>query len=219
MKLTRIIAIRHGETHWNVDTRIQGHLDIALNDTGHWQAEQLARALAHEAIDAVYCSDLSRAHDTAVALAKSLHLTPTVVPALRERHFGEFEGLTWKELEEQFPAQSQAWKSRDPAWLPPQGESLNQLRVRIEACIQELAQRHGDQQIVVVTHGGVLDVLYRVATHQFDPSPRTWALGNTYINRLLWSSEGLHLVGWGDHAHLESPHSSAAKLPSAPHLG
>ncbi len=215
MKLTRIIAIRHGETDWNVDTRIQGHLDIELNDKGRWQAEQLGRALTHESIDAVYCSDLSRAHATAHTLAQALGLTPTVVPALRERHFGQFEGLSWQELEAQFPVDSQAWKSRDPVWSPPKGESLAQLRVRIETCIADLAKRHADQQIAVVTHGGVLDVLYRVATHQFDPSPRTWALGNTYINRLLWSSEGLHLVGWGDHTHLELPSTPS----DSPHLG
>ena len=215
MKLTRIIAIRHGETSWNVITRIQGHLDIDLNDKGRWQAEQLASALSHENIDAVYCSDLSRAHDTAKALATPKGLSPHVVPALRERHFGEFEGLTWQELEERFPQESKAWKSRDPHWVPPKGESLTQLRTRIEACIEELAARHTEQQIVIVTHGGVLDVLYRIATHQFDTSPRTWALGNTYINRLMWSTEGLHLVGWGDHSHLELPSTPS----DSPHLG
>ena len=191
MKLTRIIAIRHGETNWNVITRIQGHLDIELNDKGRWQAEQLAAALSHEPIDAVYCSDLSRAHDTAKALATPLGLTPNVIPELRERHFGDFEGLTWQELEDKFPIECKAWKSRDPHWLPPKGESL------------------------MVTLGGVLDVLYRIATHQFDTSPRTWALGNTYINRLMWSSEGLHLVGWGDHSHLELPSTPS----DSPHLG
>ena len=215
MKLTRIIAIRHGETNWNVIARIQGHLDIELNDKGRWQAEQLAAALSHEPIDAVYCSDLSRAHDTAKALATPLGLTPNVIPELRERHFGDFEGLTWQELEDKFPIECKAWKSRDPHWLPPKGESLIQLRARIEASIAELASRHTAQQIVVVTHGGVLDVLYRIATHQFDTSPRTWALGNTYINRLMWSSEGLHLVGWGDHSHLELPSTPS----DSPHLG
>jgi 2,3-bisphosphoglycerate-dependent phosphoglycerate mutase len=203
MKLTRIIAIRHGETNWNVVSRIQGHLDIELNDHGRWQAQQLTHALRHEVIDAVYCSDLSRARETAQAFCSSLGLTPQEVRALRERHFGDFEGLTWTELEAQFPSDSQAWKSRDPDWLPPNGESLSQLRERIQTCLSELASAHADQQIVVVTHGGVLDVLYRIATHQFDASPRTWTLGNTAINRLLWSSEGLHLVGWGDQRHLE----------------
>ena len=90
-----------------------------------------------------------------------------------------------------------------PPLGPPQGESLEMLRLRVVTSIHRLAAKHLGEQIAIVTHGGVLDILYRVATHQFDQSPRTWSLGNTFINRLLWSNEGLHLVGWGDNAHLE----------------
>ena len=97
---TRILAIRHGETAWNVDTRIQGHSDIGLNDTGRWQAERLARALTDDRLDAVYSSDLLRALDTASALAASTGLTVRTDAALRERSFGVFEGLTFAQIEQ-----------------------------------------------------------------------------------------------------------------------
>jgi probable phosphoglycerate mutase len=130
-------------------------------------------------------------------------LTHLIDADLRERHFGDFEGLTWSELELEHPAQAQAWKSRDPEWSPPSGESLNQFTTRIRDCVFRLGARHLNEHIAIVTHGGVLDVLYRLATGQESHAPRTWSLGNTHINRLLWSLGGLHLVGWGDCAHLD----------------
>ncbi len=212
MKSTRIIAIRHGETDWNVQTRIQGHIDIALNGNGLWQASRLPLGLAHEDIAHVYTSDLSRAKVTAASFASPMGLPIQEEQELRERHFGVFEGITWQELEELHPEQARAWKSRDPHWTPEQGESLEMLRTRIVKVVNRLALKHLGEQIAIVTHGGVLDVLYRLATHQFDQSPRTWSLGNTFINRLLWSQEGLHLVGWGDNAHLEkAPHAEPSK--------
>ena len=212
MNATRIIAIRHGETDWNVQTRIQGHMDIDLNEKGRWQAARLASSLAHEDLSQVYCSDLSRAKVTAQSFALSLDIPVQEDRELRERHFGIFEGLTWQELEETHPDEARQWKSRDPHWVPPQGESLEMLRLRVVTSIHRLAAKHLGEQIAIVTHGGVLDILYRVATHQFDQSPRTWSLGNTFINRLLWSNEGLHLVGWGDHAHLEhAPQAQPSK--------
>ena len=90
MDATRILAIRHGETAWNVDTRIQGHRDIALNDTGRWQAAQVARALAGEPIAAVYASDLLRAHATGAAIADAASAPLHAEPGLRERSFGAF---------------------------------------------------------------------------------------------------------------------------------
>lgn len=212
MNATRIIAIRHGETDWNVQTRIQGHIDIDLNSHGLWQASQLPLGLAHESISQVYTSDLSRAKVTAQSFAQPLGLPVREEKALRERHFGIFEGITWQELEEQHPAAARAWKSRDPHWIPEKGESLEMLRLRIVHAINRLASAHRGEQIAIVTHGGVLDVLYRLATRQFDPSPRTWSLGNTFINRLLWSDEGLHVVGWGDDAHLaRAEHAEPSK--------
>jgi probable phosphoglycerate mutase len=202
MQATRILAIRHGETDWNVDTRIQGQLDIPLNDTGRWQAGRMAQALAHEPIRAIYASDLLRARETAQALAHATGLPVLGAPGLREREFGIFEGKTFAEIAALWPEQSLLWRRRDPEFAPEGGESLLQFRQRVTRTAQDLAQRHGGELIALVSHGGVMDVLYRAATRQDLQAPRTWALGNAAINRLLWTPQGFSLVGWSDTNHL-----------------
>ena len=207
MQATRILAIRHGETAWNVDTRIQGQLDIGLNDTGVWQAQRVGQALRDEDIHAIYSSDLGRAFQTAHAIAQAdtrtqpVPLIPTA--ALRERHFGHLHGHTWAAIEADWPADAKLWRTRDPHWSPLGGESLLVLRERIARCVDALASQHLGEQIVLVAHGGVMDVLYRLATQQDIQAPRTWHLGNAAINRLLWTPQGLSLVGWGDVSHFE----------------
>lgn len=204
MEATRILAIRHGETAWNVDTRIQGHLDIPLNDTGRWQAQRLAKALAaRDNIHAIYSSDLQRAHHTAQAIAAATGAPLATHAALRERGFGIFEGKTYVEIEQTWPEESERWRKREPHWAPPGGESLLQVRERITRTLHELAARHAGEQIALVAHGGIMDQLYRAATGQDLQSPRTWPLGNTAVNRLLWTPQGLSLVGWADTTHLD----------------
>ncbi|MBE0475258.1 histidine phosphatase family protein [Rhodoferax sp.] len=203
MLATRIIAIRHGETAWNVDTRLQGHLDISLNPKGIWQAQQVARALADEPIDAIYASDLLRAWHTASAIAQTTAAPLVANRNLRERCFGSFEGKTHAELESHWPEEALRWRKREPDWAPPEGESLLALRERISGTVDALAAQHVGGQMVLVAHGGVLDMLYRLATGQELQAPRSWHLGNAAINRLLWTAQGLTLVGWGDTRHLE----------------
>jgi len=204
MQATRIIAIRHGETAWNVDTRLQGHLDVALNDVGLWQASQLAHALADEALAAIYTSDLRRACQTAQAIAAVAGCPLTTHLGLRERGFGQFEGCTYAEIEATWPDLSLQWRKREPHWAPPGGESLATMRERILQTVNTLAAQHQGCQIVLVAHGGVMDILYRLATGQTLQAPRAWQLGNAAINRLLWTPEGLTLVGWDDTRHLGS---------------
>ena len=203
MQLTRILAIRHGETAWNRDTRIQGHIDIPLNERGLWQARRAAEALRDEPIAAVYSSDLARAHATAQAIAAARGLPVHTHAGLRERHFGRFEGKTWSEIETGWPDEALAWRKRVPDFAPEGGENLLTLRERIANTVHELAARHPGEQVVMVAHGGVLDVLYRLATGQDIQAPRTWTLDNAGINRLLWTPDGLTLVGWADIGHLQ----------------
>ena len=202
---TRILAIRHGETAWNVDTRIQGHLNIPLNETGHWQAERLGQALAGEEITAIYASDLSRAHETALYVSRASGIPVVPELGLRERGFGDFEGRTFAEIEIALPDQAERWRKRDPSFAPSGGESLLQVQERVLATVNRLAKAHPGELIVMVGHGGVMDVLYRAATRLDLQAARTWLLGNTAINRLLWSPEGLSLVGWSDTQHLSDP--------------
>ena len=204
MEATRIIAVRHGETAWNVDARIQGQLDVGLNDTGRWQARRVGEALAAEEITAVYSSDLGRAHQTAQSIVEVTGVPVIPDEGLRERSFGIFEGKTFDEIHATWPDHAHNWRKRIPEWQPPDGgESLLELRERVTRTMRELAARHPGQQIVVVAHGGVLDTLYRIATGQEVNSPRTWELPNGAINRLLWTPEGFTLVGWSDTQHLD----------------
>ena len=213
MQATRIIAVRHGETAWNVDTRIQGQLDIALNEKGRWQAQRLARSLAaSEPMAALYSSDLLRARDTARSIADATGLAVVTEPGLRERAFGKFEGKTFAELEAAWPEETLRWRQRDPDWAPPGGESLKAMRDRVLRTVQKLAARHLGEQIVLVTHGGVLDALYRAAAGLDVRAPRTWLLGNASINRLLWTPDSLTVVGWSDTAHLENEWTDEAAV-------
>jgi 2,3-bisphosphoglycerate-dependent phosphoglycerate mutase len=201
---TRIIAIRHGETAWNADSRIQGQRDVGLNETGRWQARRVGEALAGEEIAAVYSSDLGRAHQTAEHIAEVTGIPVVPDEGLRERSFGIFEGCTFDEIHQTWPDHAQNWRRRVPDWQPPEGgESLIELRARVQRTMVDLAARHPGEQIVVVAHGGVLDTLYRIATGQEVNSPRTWELPNGAINRLLWTPEGFTLVGWSDTQHLD----------------
>lgn len=204
MEATRIIAVRHGETAWNVDARIQGQLDIQLNDTGRWQAQRVGHALSGEPLAAIYSSDLGRAHETARAIADAAGIPVVAHSGLRERRFGMFEGKTFDEITQNWPEHALNWKKRIPEWQPPDGgESLLELRERVTRTVSDLASRHCGGLIAVVAHGGVLDALYRIATGQEVNSPRTWQLPNGAINRLLWTPEGFTLVGWSDTQHLE----------------
>lgn len=216
MQATRLIVVRHGETSWNQDTRIQGHTNIDLNDTGRWQAARLAAALAaalaDEPLSAVYASDLSRAHDTGYAVAQAQGLAVQPHTGLRERCFGVLEGKTWLEIETQHPEQATLWRTRVPEWVPAGGESLVDLQARVLATLNDLARRHVGEHIALVAHGGVLDVFYRAATGLGLQAPRSWLLKNTAINRLLWTPESLTLVGWGDVAHLESDQATGPSL-------
>ncbi|CAG1016668.1 putative phosphoglycerate mutase [Burkholderiaceae bacterium] len=215
--LTRIIAIRHGETAWNVDTRIQGQLDIPLNERGRWQARRLAGAVADEGFAAVYSSDLARAVETAQAVAQGSGREIVTDRGLRERHFGEFEGFTWREIEARWPAESERWRKRDLDFAPAGGETLRQFYERSVAAASRLAAAHPGETIAFVAHGGVMDCLYRAASRIDLQAPRSWQLGNASINRLLFTPEGFMLVGWSDSAHLdvESLDESADRVGSA----
>lgn len=200
--VTRIIAIRHGETDWNAQSRLQGHTDIPLNAQGLAQAASLSGALCHEAVAQVYCSDLARAAQTARALAGPLGWPCAVDTGLRERGFGVMEGHTYREIDELWPEWSARWRLREPGFEPPEGESLIQFHGRVMDTVERLVAAHAGECIVLVTHGGVLDSLYRAATHVELDAPRSWHLGNAAINRLLHTGEGLALVGWDDRQHL-----------------
>lgn len=199
---TRLILIRHGETAWNRATRIQGHTDIPLSALGLAQAECLAEALADEPLAAIYASDLSRARQTAEALARRRGMAVRLDAGLRERAFGRFEGLDWEQIVQRYPEDAERWRRREPGFAVGGGESLDDFSARCLAAVQRAAAAHPGQGIAVVAHGGVLDCLYRAATQVALDPPRSWQLGNATINRLLATASGFTLVGWNDDRHL-----------------
>jgi probable phosphoglycerate mutase len=201
--ITRLLVIRHGETAWNLEARIQGHIDIPLNEHGRWQAERLAQALSDEGLDAIYASDLQRAFDTGSAVARAAKLELQVDAGLRERNFGRLEGLTQDQVARQWPEEGRRWRERDPSYGPEGGETLQFFYERCVATAERLAQRHPGQTVALVAHGGVLDCFYRAANRVPLHAPRAWTIGNASINRLLYSPEGFSLLSWADTRHLE----------------
>ncbi len=200
---TLLYALRHGQTAWNAEQRIQGQLDVPLNEAGRWQAARLALALADAGIAAVYASDLERARATAEPLALAAGAPLRLDARLRERGFGIFEGHTYADIESRWPAEAARWRRRVAGPGPEGGEALEAFHARSVQAVCEIAAAHAGQTIAIVAHGGVLDCLYRAAVGVALDAPRTWQLGNASINRLLFNGERLALVGWSDEAHLE----------------
>ncbi len=210
--VTHLVLVRHGETAWNRETRIQGHTDIPLSDHGRWQAVQVGLALRGEGLHAVYSSDLLRASDTAREIAVTTGLPLITDLGLRERHFGQFEGLTHDEIMSRYPEEGRRWRMRDPSYGPQGGEALVDFYGRVIDTAHRLVAAHPGQTIALVAHGGVLDCFYRAATHVGLQAPRTWQITNASINRLLLSEQGFGLVGWADTRHLDR--GSLDELPS-----
>lgn len=202
---TKLLLIRHGETAWNAEHRIQGQLDIPLSPLGMLQSARLAECLADEPIAAVFSSELSRAWLTAAPLAARLGLEVTAEPRLRERSFGIFEGLTLDEIAERHPAEFAQWRARELPWRPPGGESGQQLIDRVLAAVADITAGHVGRTVVLVSHGGVLDVVYRAARVLQWHAPREHQMLNAAINWLSASASPLLLAieNWSDIAHLQ----------------
>ena len=207
---TTLLLIRHGETAWNAEHRIQGQLDIPLSPLGILQSARLADCLANEPIDAVYSSGQSRAWLTAAPLAARLGLEVIAEPRLRERSFGIFEGLTLDEISARYPAEFIKWRERDPEWRPDGGESGQQLIDRVMSAVTEIGARHTAQTVALISHGGVLDVVYRTARALQWDAPREHQMLNAAVNRLTAAAPAsdagpiaLSIDLWGDVAHLQ----------------
>lgn len=203
---TSIILIRHGETAWNAERRLQGHLDIPLNDEGERQAALLAGALARDAIDLIVSSDLSRARQTAQAVAGLRGMQVQQDPLLRERAYGGFEGLLYSEIEARFPAAFAAWQARDvDVPLPDgkhRGESFREFFARSTSAILAWGAAHPGKTLALVAHGGVLECAYRLALGLSLETPRDFTVFNASINRFTLADGRLQMQSWGEVGHL-----------------
>ena len=199
---TRICIIRHGETDWNVEKRIQGHTDIPLNATGRAQALAMAFNAAHHRFNAIYSSDLARAVETARVLAQREDHEVKLLPQLRERHFGIFQGLTAAQGAERHPEAYAHYVARDLDYDFESGEPLRRFSERVSEAMDWLVRHHSGQTIAVVSHSGVLDVIYRRATGRPLTTPRDFAIPNCALNWFYFDGQGWHLEAWGDRHHL-----------------
>ena len=205
---TQVLFIRHGETTWNRVKRIQGHIDIPLAETGLEQAQRLAERLMRDAregvrLDAIYSSDLQRAQQTALPAASALGIVPRLDEGLRERAYGIFQGHDSEEIAQRYPDDYARWQTRDPGFVPAGGESVRTFYHRIVHAVAAIVAKHPGGRIACVTHGGVLDCVYRYAHGLALDAPRSYALLNTSINTVEFGDDGAATVlDWADVSHL-----------------
>jgi broad specificity phosphatase PhoE len=159
--VTIILIARHGQSDWNATRRWQGHTDRPLTQKGRGQAEALAARLAHIDLDAVYSTDLRRAHDTAAVVADSQGLDVRVEPDLREVDVGSWSGLTRAEAEVRFPEGFARWQEGYPGW--DDGESYEQMTDRVITAVKRIAAAHPDERVLVVSHGGPIRAMHAEA--------------------------------------------------------
>ena len=201
--MTDFLFIRHGETDWNRQQRFQGQIDVPLNDLGHTQARRLGERLAGEPSEHLISSDLQRAQQTAAPLATAWQAAPALMPGLREQCFGVLEGLNVPTIKARHPDLWTRWLEHRADFALPGGESLQQFHARVIATVKALAEAHPGRRLTVVTHGGVLDMLWRTAHGLALDGLRTCDIPNTGLNHLHWRQGTLDIVRWADASHLD----------------
>jgi len=201
--MTEVLLVRHGETLWNTEGRIQGHLDSPLSSAGVAQAEVLARRLAAERPDGLYTSDLGRALQTAEPIACATGLVPQVDPKLRERSYGRFEGRIWSEIKSEFRGDRDAHWDHTSRVKAVGGESVREFRDRVLSALDRIARKAAESKVVIVAHGGVLGMLYRQVMGIPPEAPRSYAMPNAAVNRFRFESGVWSLLVWGDQSHFD----------------
>lgn len=204
--MTELILIRHGETDWNRELRFQGHVDVPLNTVGQEQARRLGVRLASEAAHLLVCSDLTRTRQTALPISEhSLHpfaRSPMLEPTLREQNFGVVDGMRVDDIKAQHPDAWVQWTRFQADYAFAGGESTRQFHARVMAAVRGLVRAHAGQTLVVVTHGGVLDMIYRTALALPLSGPRQSDIPNAGLNRVRIEGDAIHILTWADTLHL-----------------
>ena len=203
--MTEFLLIRHGETDWNRELRFQGQLDVPLNAVGQLQAHRLASYLRGSDWASalhLHSSDLQRAWQTATPLS---HETRTLQaqPGLREQGFGLFEGLSVPELQQQHPELWNQWRRFDADFELPDGESTQRFHGRVMQTLSALAESNWGERIVVVTHGGVLDMVWRTAHGQSLHGYRQCDIPNAGVNHVIWEDGRWRILAWAEVGHLQ----------------
>lgn len=207
--MTRLVVVRHGETRWNLESRIQGHGDSALTENGIAQAEAIARRLAGESFDAVVSSDLGRAMQTAAFVGAATGHAVIPDARFRERSFGRAEGLTYAELHERYPhAFGRHLQDQDPDFQVPAAETRRRFYARIAGAFEALAFERSGARIVLVCHGGVLAALFRHIQGIPAAERASVEIPNAAYNRVRRDPSGWTIEAWADTAHFEAEEGS-----------
>lgn len=204
--MTRIYFVRHGVTVWNEAQRWQGQTDIELNPTGKAQAKAVAERLSEVSFSAIYSSDLSRALNTANAIAERQQTPVISTQGWRERNAGVFEGLTSDQIKIDYP---DAYDEMMAGFLePPGGESFAEFTTRVEIELNKLLKVHPNETVLVVSHGGTIRAVASVILGV--PQNKTWAcqVGNTGISVFDYTNRGWQMEYWNDTQHIESTTTS-----------
>ena len=204
MGSARICLIRHGETAWNAEGRVQGQTDVPLSATGEAQARALVAAFAGERFAALYASDLARVRQTAAPAARALGLEVRLDAGLRERHYGKFETLTYAEARERHPQDFARFRAKEPDYDFGSGESLLAFNARAIACVAEIARRHVGEAVLVFTHGGVLEMVHRHARGTGLAAPRDFDIPNAVINWVEVGAEAWKVLAWAERGRLDA---------------
>jgi len=204
MSNTRICFVRHGETNWNAERRMQGHIDIPLNANGISQAERLANALIRVkySFDVIYSSDLERALHTANAVARALSLDVQITPRLRERNVGKLQGLLLAEAPVLLPEIWQRHIARELDHDLGGGESIRTFHQRMQDILELFLNEHRGQSVLAVSHGGSLDMIYRIVTQQALDAERVAVVPNTSLNWITHDGSTWSVECWADTSHL-----------------
>ena len=202
MKETEIILIRHGETEWNSQKRMQGHSNSDLSEVGRGQIQALGELMKNVSFDHIYSSDSLRARQTAEAITQYSGHTLQFDQRIREKNLGVFEGLTSTEAKERHPEIYRLFKTAGPNYVIDEGESTQQLLERALEFIEEIRLRHPQERVVMVTHGGVVRVLMKYALGLSIDSPTRFIIKNTGIFGLIWNENWL-VTQMGGVYHLE----------------
>ncbi len=201
---TRFCFVRHGETDWNAEKRIQGQRDIGLNATGEAQARAVRPGLVGQVFNAVYSSDLQRAWRTAELATEGLGYTVLPASTLRERHYGIYQGLTAEDALARHPEVHRHHAARRLDYDYETGETLIDFAARIESALAGLVTRHAGGTVLAFTHGGVLDIIYRLATGRDLAAARDFAVPNAALNWLEHGDGGWRVLAWADRRHLDA---------------
>ena len=213
--MTELILIRHGETDWNRELRFQGQVDVPLNATGLEQARRLAERLAAEqwVVDHLVCSDLIRTQQTAQpslqVLLPQARIDTLTDSALREQSFGVVDGKRVDDVKVEHADAWAQWLRFEADYGMPGGETTRQFHTRVMDAMRRIAQQHTGKTVMVVTHGGVLDMVWRTARGTGLDGPRQSDIPNAGLNRVRVSGEAVEVLDWADVRHL-------ADLPEQP---